>query len=108
VSSGSSSEQTLAAAGDLGGDASSASSGGNGNGNGKDDKLVTIVVNTTTVQLPKKTTGAAIRAAGHVPAEETLYRVDGKPGGDDPIGDGDVVHLKDGDRFESSPDGGVS
>lgn len=51
-------------------------------------------------------TGAEIRALGNVPAGETLYLRHGDK--EDIVTDDEVVKLRNGLKFESAPDGGVS
>lgn len=81
--------------------------GPDGRGPDVDRKLVSVTINGTEVDVPKKTTGRALRLAGRVPANETLYRT-GDKHGDEQIGDDDQVQARDGDVFESGPDGSVS
>ncbi len=70
-------------------------------------KVIHIFINghkfeTTESQL----TGAQIKSLGTVPNGETLYLKHGNS--DDPIADDQVVKLRNGLKFESAPDGGVS
>lgn len=70
-------------------------------------KVIRIFINghkfeTTDSQL----TGAQIKSLGSVPSGETLYLKHGNS--DDPIADDKVVDLRNGLKFESAPDGGVS
>lgn len=51
-------------------------------------------------------TGAQIKSLGGVPSGETLYLKHGNS--DDPIADDKMVSLRNGLKFESAPDGGVS
>lgn len=51
-------------------------------------------------------TGAQIKSLGSVPGGETLYLKHGNS--DDPIADDQIVKLRNGLKFESAPDGGVS
>ena len=51
-------------------------------------------------------TGAQIKSLGSVPSGETLYVRHGNS--DDPIADDQIVKLRNGLKFESAPDGGVS
>lgn len=59
-------------------------------------------VETTETEL----TGAQIKALADVPGGETLYLKHGNT--EDPIADDQVVKLRNGQHFESAPDGGVS
>jgi hypothetical protein len=51
-------------------------------------------------------TGAQIKSLGGVPSGETLYLKHGNS--EDPIADDKLVKLRNGLKFESAPDGGVS
>jgi hypothetical protein len=51
-------------------------------------------------------TGAQIKSLGAVPSGETLYLKHGNS--EDPIPDDQAVRLRNGLKFESAPDGGVS
>jgi hypothetical protein len=59
-------------------------------------------VETTESQL----TGAAIKSLSGVSSGETLYLKHGNTEG--PIADDQIVKLRNGLKFESAPDGGVS
>jgi hypothetical protein len=70
-------------------------------------KVVHIFINghkfeTAEAQL----TGAQIKALGGVPVGETLYLKHGNT--EDPLADDQIVKLRNGLKFESAPDGGVS
>ena len=68
---------------------------------------VVIVVNDTRVTMPdQEATGAQIKATAEVPAGENLFEIVG--GQERPIGDNEVIHLHEGETFESGPDGTVS
>lgn len=63
--------------------------------------LVSITVNNREVQVPRDTTGAAIKAAAGVPADFELFRVQGSR--EIKVGDGQRVRVRPGERFIASP-----
>lgn len=68
---------------------------------------VDIEVNGKQVTMPdREATGAQIKAHADVPDTETLFEIIG--GEDRRIDDDQLVHLHEGMRFESGPDGTVS
>jgi hypothetical protein len=62
---------------------------------------VEIIVNTKKVTVPKKVTGAEIKAAAKVPADFDLYWVKGKQ--EIQIADNEQLTVKDRDKFTASP-----
>jgi len=70
-------------------------------------KTIEIVINGTTYSVTERDmTGAQLKALGHVPHNEALFRKHGH--GEDRIDDNETVKLHEHDEFESGPDGGVS
>lgn len=67
----------------------------------KPPKNVEIVVNTKPVSVPKRVTGAQIKAAAGVPADFDLFQVKGKK--EVPVADGELLTVKKGDKFTASP-----
>lgn len=69
---------------------------------------VTIIVNNQPVTMPERdASGAQIKERAGVPVNETLFFL--SHGQEEiPVADDEVLHLSDGDRFETGPDGGVS
>ena len=55
---------------------------------------------------PSSDAGAQIKTLGGVSSDETLFLRHGNA--DDPIADDQVVKVRNGMKFESAPDGGVS
>lgn len=70
-------------------------------------KVIRFFVNGHKVETTEsELTGAQIKALGGVPTGETLYLKHGNT--EDPIADDQIVTLRNGMKFESAPDGGVS
>lgn len=70
-------------------------------------KVIHIFINGHKFEtVESELTGAQIKSLGGVPSGETLYLKHGNS--DDPIADDHVVKLRNGLKFESAPDGGVS
>jgi hypothetical protein len=70
-------------------------------------KVIRFFVNGHKVETTEsELTGAQIKALGGVPSGETLFLKHGNV--DDAIADERVVHMRNGMKFESAPDGGVS
>ena len=66
-------------------------------GDGHPGKLVSITVNKKVVEVPHKTTGAAIKAVAGVPLSFKLYRKEG--GHLDPVGDNDELTVHENEAF---------
>ena len=70
-------------------------------------KVIRFFVNGHRVETTEsKLTGAQIKTLGGVPSGETLFLKHGNT--DDPIADNQVIEVRNGMKFESAPDGGVS
>lgn len=70
-------------------------------------KVIRFFVNGHKVETTEsELTGAQIKALGGVPSGETLFLKHGNA--DDPIADDQVVSVRNGMKFKSAPDGGVS
>lgn len=70
-------------------------------------KTLHIFINGHKVETAERAlTGAQIKALGNVPAGEALFLRRGNS--DERIADDQVVKLRNGMKFESAPDGGVS
>jgi hypothetical protein len=63
--------------------------------------LVTITVNNRPVAVPRKTTGAEIKARADVPADFELFRVVGDH--EKKVGDDERVTVHPDERFIASP-----
>jgi hypothetical protein len=61
------------------------------------DELVSVTVNKKAVEVPHKTTGAAIKAAAGVPLSFKLYRKEGAHL--DPVGDNDELTVHEDEAF---------
>jgi Multiubiquitin len=64
-------------------------------------RKVEILVNKRPVTVPARTTGAAIKAAADVPADDELFRVVGDH--EVKVGDDQVIEVHDGERFVATP-----
>jgi hypothetical protein len=62
---------------------------------------VEILVNKRPVTVPARTTGAAIKAAAGVPADDELFRVEGHE--EIKVGDDQPIEVHDGERFVATP-----
>jgi hypothetical protein len=62
---------------------------------------VQIIVNSKKVEVPKKVTGAQIKAAAGVPADFDLFHVHGRK--EDPVGDNQELTVTKGEKFVASP-----
>jgi hypothetical protein len=62
---------------------------------------VEIVVNGKKVEVPKKVTGAEIKAAARVPLDFNLFRVEGRK--EIPISDSEQLTVTAGEKFIASP-----
>jgi hypothetical protein len=70
-------------------------------------KVIRFFVNGHKVETTEtELTGAQIKQLGGVPMGETLYLKHGNT--EDAVGNDQVVKLRNGMKFESAPDGGVS
>lgn len=70
-------------------------------------KVIRFFVNGHKVETTEsEMTGAEIKTLGGVPSGETLFLKHGNT--DDPIADDQVIEVRNGMKFESAPDGGVS
>jgi RNase P/RNase MRP subunit p29 len=65
------------------------------------DKTVEILVNTKTVEVPKKTTGAEIKAKAGVDPAFQLFRVDGKT--EHEVGNDEEITVHTGQVFVATP-----
>ncbi len=63
--------------------------------------LVTITVNNREVQVPRDTTGGAIKAAAGVPADFELFKIQGSR--QIKVEDAEEVRVRPGQRFVASP-----
>lgn len=68
---------------------------------GKPGRTVEILVNTKPVQVPSDVTGAEIKAAAKVPADFTLFRVQGHH--EIPVGNDELLHVHHHEKFIASP-----
>jgi hypothetical protein len=64
-------------------------------------ETVEIEVNNKPVVVPKKTTGAEIKAKAGVAADFQLFRIAGKT--EHPVADDDEITVHAGQRFVASP-----
>jgi hypothetical protein len=65
------------------------------------DKLVEILVNNKEVSVPKKTTGAEIKANAGVDPAFQLFRVEGKT--EHEVGNDEEIHVHEGQHFVATP-----
>jgi len=69
-----------------------------------DPRLVEIVIDRTEYKSPAQTTGAALYALGHVPADYKLFRETPGPREDEPIAnDQTQIKVHPHEKFYSSP-----
>jgi hypothetical protein len=60
-----------------------------------------ILVNKHPVLVPAHTTGAAIKAAAGVPADDELFRIEGQK--EIKVEDAQPIEVHDGERFVATP-----
>jgi hypothetical protein len=68
---------------------------------GHEPRLVAIIVNNRSVEVPHKTTGAEIKALAGVPADFELFRIEGDQ--EKPIADKEELTVHPDERFIASP-----
>ena len=70
------------------------------------ETIVNILINGQHYKLDDdEMTGAQIKALAEIPYENQLYLEASGPGDDDPVGNDEVIELKNGDRFYDMPPG---
>jgi hypothetical protein len=62
---------------------------------------VEIEVNKRPARVPARTTGAAIKAAAGVPADDQLFRIEGDR--EIAVGDNETIEVHPGERFVATP-----
>ena len=90
------------------GTAAGGDAGASHEGHDHHGQAVTILVNNISVTMPRRNaSGAQIKERAGVPSNETLFFL--SHGEEEvPVADDEVLHLSEGERFETGPDGGVS